>query len=49
MKRKLKERLVKNRSANDESGEIIRQEHLFKLGDIKTKAQLESIAVLSEG
>ncbi len=41
--KKLKERLVKNRSANDEAGEIVRQEHLFRLRDIKSQAQLEEV------
>ena len=42
-RKKLKERLVKNRLVNDEAGEIVSQEHLFKLKDIKTRAQLEEV------
>ena len=34
---------MKNRSANDEAGEIVRQEHLFRLKDIKSQAQLEEV------
>ena len=34
---------MKNRSANDEAGEIVRQEHLFRLRDIKSQAQLEEV------
>ncbi len=41
--KKLKERLMKNRSANNEAGEIVRQEHLFRLKDIKSQAQLEEV------
>lgn len=42
-RRKLKERLVKNRSIDDEAGEIVRQEHLFQLKAIKSRAHLEQV------
>ena len=41
-RKKLKERLV-IKGTDEETGELIRQEHLFQLKDIKTKNQLENI------
>lgn len=34
---------MKGRSADDEVSEIIREEHLFQLKAIKTRAQLEEV------
>ena len=36
--------MVKKGTINDESAELIRQEHLFRLKDIKTQAELEEIS-----
>ena len=42
-KRKLKERLVKKGDVHKEVGEIVRQEGLFRLKDIRSKSQLEKV------
>ena len=34
---------MKNRSIDDEAGEIVRQEHLFQLKAIKSRAHLEQV------
>ena len=42
-KRKLKERLVKKGDVHKEVGEIVSQEGLFRLKDIRSKSQLEKV------
>lgn len=42
-KRKLKERLVKKGDVHKEMGEIVDQEGLFRLKDIRSKSQLEEV------
>ena len=42
-KRKLKERLVKKGDVDKEMGEIVDQEGLFRLKDIRSKSQLEEV------
>ena len=42
-KRKVRERLVKKAEMHVESGEILRQQELFRLKDIRSKSQLEEV------